>query len=505
MHAATNQPARRDDLADQPMRVRWSFDDLVTLDGHRLVTAFTCSLRILGEPAERKLFEETFLRDSTAVSTDDILNHFAPALRAAAAGVANRGNAEPLLADDARATWTDALRSAGNTVAFSCGIELLAPFGVEATSPSLQQERLEQMQRTIAERKAADRVGHFQRAAELLEQWESLRSKSPTVTPGALMDQLNPSDRGAMLETLLMASAKQTTQPDLWAVAGPYLVRIDLKGDTPKPQLIPLPPTAGPLRSVNQMNGRVLVGARNGVFVIDPAATDQPQTYLDPELTSEHGFSGVTFGPAGVWGCHRGGGIVAWTEGQFDRPTRTMRASELAGAPRNLTRSRDGSHVLFTVAERLMATDAGGELKSLVTLSAPIASLLSCDDRLILAAEDGTVTIHDARTFARVSEIRPAARLSGAALMPWLTSARVLLTTPDGPVFCVGIDDALVTQYSSPHVGVRAAAGSAGKVAALAADRQRIVLWNAWDPRRPAGEIYLTGLTRHRTTDIAFG
>jgi hypothetical protein len=104
-----------------------------------------------------------------------------------------------------------------------------------------------------------------------------------------------------------------------------------------------------------------------------------------------------------------------------------------------------------------------------------------------------------------MSESRPAARLSDAALMPWLTSARVLLTTPDGPVFCVGIDDALVTQYTSPHIGVRTTVGSAGKVAALAPDRQRIILWNAWDPRRPAGEIYLTGLTRHRTADIAFG
>ena len=195
------------------------------------------------------------------------------------------------------------------------------------------------MQRTIAERKAADRVGHFQRAAELLQQWEAFCATSPSLAPGALMDQLNPSDRGAMLETLLMASAKQATQPDLWAVAGPYLVRIDCKGDSPKPLLIPLPPTAGPLRSVNHLDGRVLVGAHNGVFVIDPAAADQPQTYLDPEITSEHGFTRVTFGPGGVWACHRDGGVVGWSDGQFDRPTRTIRATEFGGVPRHLTRS----------------------------------------------------------------------------------------------------------------------------------------------------------------------
>lgn len=503
MHAAANQPAPSD-IAHHPMRLRWSFGDLVTLDGHRITAAFVCSLKILPEPAERKLFEETFLHGNAAISTADILNHFTPALRSAAAGVAQGSDAEPLLADDFRSTWIQALRAAGNATAFACGIELLAPFAVEITSPSLQQERLEQMQRTVAERKAADRVGHFQRAAELLQQWDALRASSPSLTPGNLIEQMNPSDRGAMLDTLLIASAKQTAQPDLWAVAGPYLVRIDLQGDSPQPQLLPLPPTAGPLRSVRHANGRVLVGARTGVFVIDPASPNDPQTYLDPHLSSEHGFTRVTFGPGGVWACHRDGGIVGWTRGQFDRPTRALRATELGGPPRNLMPGRDASQLLFTVGARLLAIDPVGGVTTLANMPSPIAAALSCDDRLILASEDGTVAIIDARTFEKLSDTRPTSELTAASLMPWLSSSRILLTTADGPMFCIGIDDALVTQYTSPHVGVRAPAGSAAKVAALSPDRQRIVLWNAWDTRRPAGEIYLTGLTKHRAADIAF-
>src|SRR5947209_661662 len=168
-----NPIARKNDgrveVNDAPVRVRWSFDDLVTSDGHRLTATFACSLRALPEPAERKLFEENFLTNSTAAGVDDVTNHFSPALRSAAAALVNRQPAEAAMSDAFRSNWVDALRTAGNAVAFSCGVELLAPFSVELMSPSLQQERLEQMQRTVAERKAADRVEHFQRATELLK------------------------------------------------------------------------------------------------------------------------------------------------------------------------------------------------------------------------------------------------------------------------------------------------------------------------------------------------
>ena len=45
-------------------------------------------------------------------------------------------------------------------------------------------------------------------------------------------------------------------------------------------------------------------------------------------------------------------------------------------------------------------------MTTLATLPSPIVALLAADDRLILAAEDGTVAVHDARTFAKIVELR---------------------------------------------------------------------------------------------------
>jgi hypothetical protein len=49
-----------------------------------------------------------------------------------------------------------------------------------------------------------------------------------------------------------------------------------------------------------------------------------------------------------------------------------------------------------------------------------------------------------------------------------------------------------------------ALAATNGLIAGVSADRQRVVIWNSWDPRRPAAEINVTARTRHRIADVAF-
>ncbi len=63
----------------------------------------------------------------------------------------------------------------------------------------------------------------------------------------------------------------------------------------------------------------------------------------------------------------------------------------------------------------------------------------------------------------------------------------------------------MITHYASSHRGVRVLCGSADRVAAVSADRQRVIVWNSWDGRQPAAEAYITALTRHRIADVEFG
>ena len=494
------------DLSATPARLRWAFDDLVAADGHRLSVAFMASAVAVDEPAERQLLSEVFLSaGQPRVSGRDVTDHLAPSLRAAAVAAASRQPAADALAEGARALWVDSLKQAADATAFACGIEVLSPAEVEVTSPSLQRERLEQMQRTAAERRSADQVGHFARAAELLKQWDGLARSVPSITPGKVLQQLAPGDRGAMLDTLMMASGGAAHPPSLWAVAGPYLVRTDVSVDNPAPQLIELPTRAGPLRSVRCEDGRLLIGAQRGVLSVDPAHPPSAEAYLYPGLTSEHGFTAATLAGGSLRAVHRDGGVVSWAVGSPAAPASVVSPAQLGGNPLHPVRRPDGT-CAFAVGSRVLKLDAAGHVTPVTTAPAAVVAVLAAADHLVVVSEDGTVTLLDAASLDKLGDTRPAGdRVCGAALLPWFNTYRLLLVAADGPVACVGMEDQLSTAFAGGPVGVRAVAASAARVAALPADRQRVVVWNAWDGRRPAAELHVAAVARHRVADVAFG
>jgi hypothetical protein len=377
------------------------------------------------------------------------------------------------------------------------------------------------MQRTLAERNVSGQVEHFRRAAELLRQFHEMRRSAPELSAGQVLGQLNPADRGPLLQALLLGSAQQDRAADLWAVAGPYLVRIAGAANAPKPELIPLPPTLGPLRSVQpaRVDGErvLLVGARAGFMVVRPDDSSEPQLYHDPGLTSELGFSRIVY-----WdeqrtfvGCHGEAGIVRWgldetTSPRFTLRADRLRASYLAAAPSAGPRHLhvlDPARVAFALGHRLVAMNASEDTFAVAGASdSEIVGLVPDDLRLFVAHADGTVCAIDRSTLEITCKHRTGSRLRAVGALPWLGSTRLLLSSDDDAVVrCIGLDDPLVTQFTSEHRGTRAVAGSLDRVVALSADRQKLVMWNAWDGAAPSTELYLTGLARHRVADVAFG
>ena len=490
------------ETGDLPCRISWAMEDLPTNDGHRLTVGFSCTVAIADGRAEQKLLEEVF-KSRRQATPAAINSHFLPSLRSVATEMAQGETTQTLLSAGARAGWIKAFQASANEVAFMCGLEVLAPFEVEVTSPTVQRERLEQMQRIAAERRSADRVGHLARAAELLKQWESLKAAVPSITPGKLLEQVNPADRGMMLDTLLMAGASGASgiaQPDLWAVSGSYLVRVDVKSDSPQPQLISLPTTAGPLRSVRADHSKLLIGARNGVLIVDPAKPDHAEVFCHPALASEHGFTFATQIGNHLWACHREGGLCGWSVADSSKPETVIAPSQLGGDPKNLT-----SQGLFSVGSKLFKMTADHAPQFVLDCQSPIVSILPNDSQILLTTEKGDIHLLDAASLEKTAEMQTTGRLAGAALLPWLSASRLLLNRTDGPIDCIGLEDQLVTQFASGHTGMKSITGCIGKVAAMSSDRQRILLWNAWDGRKTAAEVYLTGITRHRIADLVFG
>jgi hypothetical protein len=156
-----------------------------------------------------------------------------------------------------------------------------------------------------------------------------------------------------------------------------------------------------------------------------------------------------------------------------------------------------GADVRLLTAEGLSDVGAAGV--------ADVVAILPDERRLHIVHEDGTVHVRDRRSLAMTSSERRTGRVRAAAALPWLGEVRLLLAGDDGPVQCVGFDDQLMTQYATVHRGLRLLAGSSSTVAAVSPDRQRLIVWNSWDGRRPAAEVAVAALARHRIADVAFG
>lgn len=553
-----NELAHRDgnglELRPQPLRVRWVLDGLATADDHDLRCAFTASVRALSDPIERRTLGEVLLGSRSRLTADDVSEHFAPTLRSAAAAAAKVRGVEAWLAPEARGALIESLKEAAAKVAFATGLEVLAPFELEVESRTYEQERLRQMQRALAERQAAGQAEHLARAGELLKKFQQIRQSAPELSAGQVLEQINPADRGSMLQTLLLASAKQEQAADLWAVAGEYLVKIDARdgGTTRRAALNPLPPVLGPLRSVQPATVRgervLLVGARSGIMVVRPDGRQEPEIYPDAAVESQYGFSRVVLQegdtPSFV-ACHGEAGLVRWALGRTNGPVATYRpdrftigdrsyplspdsssahgtfgdggsvngsgsfggtpAASHAPGPRNL-QVLDGERLLFSVANRLWLMTGEDFAELPAESDADILAIVPTADRRVLVVhEDGTVCTFDRDARQITARERRGVRLRAAGGLPWLGGTRLLLATDQGPIECVGADDPLITQYCSPYRGFRVVTGSADLVAGVSPDRQRLVLWPSWDGRQPAAEVYLTALTRHRIADVEFG
>ena len=217
-------------------------------------------------------------------------------------------------------------------------------------------------------------------------------------------------------------------------------------------------------------------------------------------------FGAVLFGSQ-LWAAHGESGLFAWDLDKPGHPAIAIRpaSSSIASlSPRNLC-VLNGTRLLFSSDRRLMEATADGQIQIIDASAAPIVALIpSLGKDLLVVHEDGQICRRDGTTLTVIARSHRTGRVSAAGAMPWLGSVRLLVASEQPSLLCLGMDDEWVTQYVTTHIGLRQATASADRVAAVNADRQRILLWPSWDGRKPPTEIHIAALARHRVADIEF-
>jgi hypothetical protein len=486
------------------LRLKWELAELTTSDGHIARGTFTASARVLPDPNELKMLDESLLGSRAALTAGDVTSYFAEPLLSAARKHAATTNAQNLLADDGRRAALAALMDAAGTIAFTCGLEILQPAQLDLDCPTLARQRYEEIERQTSQRRAAEQVDRLRRSAELFTQFQSLRATAPTLSAGQVLTQLSPEDQADAFRAAIQSAASGAAATPLYVVAGNSLIKIPREENSTL-QSIETPADLGPIRSIRAgSDGMILLGCRGGILHLDPASPHSATRYCDLESTSQLGFNAAVIIGSTFWASHGEAGLVAWNIDEPDKPTLTIRPATSkipAFSPRNLARL-DANRLVLSSGSQLILCTQSGELTPVETHS-EIIGVFPQPGRILTVHADGNICAWSTTDLQPKCKQRRAGRICAAALFPFLDDYRILLATEDGPILCVGPDDDVITQYATPYPAPRILAAAPDLIAAVTSDRQRLILWHTWDPKKPYRDHYLYNISKHRIADIA--
>lgn len=493
-------------------------------DGDEVRVRVGCEVRIVASEADRRVFRQAVMAGRRSVRTSDVEAVWGAKVREAASGEAMASEQWVRGAGD----LTARVRKRLEALAYTSGMELFGEVTLAVACPAWELRQAEVRRLKERDEAEARRLASARRAAELLAE-----ARAGGVAASELLARAGADEgQSLLLAALGRDSAARAT---VWCVAGGALVSLTCGDGRWEPAVRELPGDLGPLRSVFVTGSGLLVGARDGVWLVTP---DAAIAYREAAMAGvEHGFSAVCLAGEHLWGAHRQRGLVAW---HLHRPEVTavcVRPPVLKGPPPlpltppappavsvgvSMVRTQAGpvgapalpgtwsalmplpdGRVLAAGAD-LAAVSPDGAMTAVARLASRCVLLADVGGRAAAVCEDGSAGLFEIGALAQAGELRVGETVASAAVLAWSGGARLVCATP-AAVLAVGADDPVTVRYASAHRGLREVGAGCGVVAAVSADRMRVVIWDAWEPRRPAAEVHVGGLVRGRVADVAVG
>lgn len=474
-----------------------AFEEQPTRDGYQTRLEVELPVRLHDSAVDRRAFADKFLRFSPVGTAEQVAEYLRPQLNREVAAVVAGHPVRALMEGEALSSVAAALKAAAVKPLFAAGLELDGEPTVRVGAPEYQRRRVE-------EAAEAARTAAEEREGELLRRFEDIRRQNPDVPAGALLMGLPQVQRADALRALLKAAGSRE-RSRIFAVAGDALVEIDPLAD--EVTTLSLPGGLGPLRSVLAIRHKdrphLLVGARDGVYLVDPDASETAEAFDADVEGTPFGFSNLGYDAQSgvIYATHADIGLATW---QIDLGSRVVHhASAFKGdIPRHIN-VHDGQVVLAAGA-RLWRVSHDRAPEAVTGVEAePIAMLVGSQREVLLVHPSGAVN-----SWSRSDgKLTPATArgdvIAVGAAIPWLGEAR--LVVGDGfsaALSQIGPHDDARLSYTSSNGPFKCLEAGVDVIAAVSADRYRMVCWLPWE-ERPFADLHLMSRTRSRLADVA--
>ena len=496
----------------------YELDCLRSSDGHEFAASAKITVQLVPERTELEAFRRNLLGSQRYVRDDRLRQYCEDAVRTAAASLAKSLTAEQLIAPEAWAAFDAVLLDQFKPVGFESGLALGRDPRIVFRSPSFVESRhrddaAAQRQQRLAEDAALQETAarardkHLADIADMLAKVKKMSRQSGGLSVPELIKTFDPAQRGRLYLGLMAAGKPLRCTEAVLVVSGDEVLRFD-PADLSKPvQRQALPNGAGPLRSVciAGEDGSILIGARNGVHLIDKDGAEVRTYLFDDRPDLRGGVNSAVLFNGHIYATHSEVGLIQWP---IDAPgEHRLCLEEITESSRAVRDIRlDQTQRLWLGVDQCVIGWRPGDDAPPIRLAAPceVTAMLPARGDVAAGLKDGSVLRWLAGDPAQVQTIRPATG-DPVRSLAWLSGGGVgrLLIGDGRPHLDLHVlGDSYHGEYRCGQ-NLRWGFAAEDLVVGVNDRRDQLFAWHADDPETPAAGTSIGRLTGHSIQDVA--
>ena len=505
-----------------PYEFEYAFADFHSSDGFPFTGAVELTVAVVPDRTELLSFKRALLGSAAGgIRVDRLRRHCEDAVQSAVARFTGATPAERLVRPDTWQEFDAIMLDAFKPVGFASGLTVdrdprltLKSTAFEESRSAAKAAEIRRQREEEEDRRrrahAASRQEQLASLGEALAKVRDMATASGVVDVGDIIRAFDSDERGALYQGLLALDKPLAATQYILAVAGSALLWFDPAAPGEIARKLKLPKDdIGALRSVRVVSvqgaPRILVGARNGVHVLDADGAAQRTCILRGRSELRGGFNAAAIVGGDVFATHSEVGLMRWRP---DAPEAAIACLEHLTDGCHSVRDvqcDDMNRLWFSVDNLLVTWNPKqDDSERAVAAPAEITALTAADGYAVAGLKNGSIVRWHMDDLKTIETIRAP---TGAPVrsVAWLRGGGVpRLLIGDGRTYLdlMVLGDPYHAQYRCMHE-MRWGFAAEDIVVGVNDSRDTFIVWHKNRPEEATAAVPVRRLTGRSIQDVA--